>query len=210
MNQNRIKNPNAYATNRSDVQEAFKGSLYDFQTYAQAGQSSLTFFAVPAGQSSKTVADTNMTLAGMLPSPDKFVVETIEIFVWPGNVIDTVAATATNAAGNADDVYNFIKSGYLEFNIGSKRVLQEAPLGKFPPSVGMRLEQMSSGTFITSDKLMRSSYAVPSGLLYRCQPELSLFPAENFSVTLNWPTAIAWSVAGRVGVVLGGQRSRNL
>lgn len=205
-----IKNPNRFATNRSDIQEAFKGSLYDFQAYAQAGQTSLTFFAVPAGQSSKTFADTNMTLAAQLPAPEKFIVETIEIYVFPGNVIDTPTPTTTNAAGNADDVYNFIKSGWLEFNIGSKNVLREAPLGKFPPSVGMRLEQMSSGTFTTSDKLARSSYAVPSGLLYRCNPELGLVAGENFAVTLNWPTAVAWSVAGRVGVVLGGQRSRNL
>lgn len=206
---NRIKNPNAFGTNRADVQEAFKASLYDFQDYAAAGQTSLTFFAVPAGQSSKTYADTNMTLAGMLPSPDKFIVETIEIFVFPLNAIDTVASTTTNAAGNADDVYKFIKSGFLEFNIGSKTVLREAPLGKFPPSVGMRLEESHAVT-ATSVALFRSSYAVPSGLLYRCQPEIALFPGENFSVTMNWPAAVTWSVLGRVGVVLGGQRSRNL
>ncbi|MGZ7265373.1 hypothetical protein ACXWP3_09695, partial [Streptococcus pyogenes] len=52
-----------YSVNRPGW-EAIKQSLYDYQAYAAAGQTNLTFFALPVGQSSKTLSDTNMTLAG--------------------------------------------------------------------------------------------------------------------------------------------------
>lgn len=204
----RIPNPQQYSVNRPGV-EAVRSSLYDFQTYAGAGQTQLLFFQVPAGQGGKTKADTNMEAAGALPSPKRFVVETIEIYFYAGSVIDTATGVAA-AANQADDVYSFAKSGFLDFFIGSKSYLTEAPLGRFPPSCGLKVDSSLAGTFAAGSS-QKSEYATMNGLIYRVQPEVTLEPTQNFNVSLNWPVAVAMpsAVAARVGVVMRGLLYRN-
>ena len=63
-----------YNVNRAGSIEAVRASLYDFQTYAAAGQTSLTFFQVPQGQSGKTKADTNMEAAWRLAAPKRYLI----------------------------------------------------------------------------------------------------------------------------------------
>lgn len=204
-----FKNPANFSVNRAG-KEQIRSSLYDFQTYASAGQTSLTFFQVPIGQSSKTKADTNMEQAGSLPSPKQFIIETIEVYMYPGNVIDVVASSATNVASQADDVYAVMKSGFLDLFIGSKSYLTEAPIGRFPPSCGMRVDQSMTGTFAAAN-MVKGEYATMTGLIYRLQPEITLEPTQNFNVSLNWPTAVALpsGVNGRIGVVMRGILQRN-
>ncbi len=89
MNGNRGNIPNlaelqSYAVNRKGQYEGIRQSLYDYQTYASAGQTSLSFFQVPVGQAGKTIADTNMEVSGTLPQPKHFLVESCEIRFWPG------------------------------------------------------------------------------------------------------------------------------
>ena len=203
------RNPQQYSVNRAN-KETIRSSLYDFQTYANAGQIQLTFFAVQKGQGGKTLADTNMEAAGALPSPKQFLVETIELYFFSGVPIDTVATTATNTAKQADDLYQFAKGGYLDFFIGSKSYLTEAPLGRFPASTGLKLETSLAGTF-AAPNMAKSEYATTTGLIYRVQPEILLEPTQNFNVTLNWPLAVALpsGVDGRVGVVMRGMLYRN-
>ena len=82
-----------YNVNRPGQIEGIRSSLYDFQTYAAAGTTTqYTFFQVPVGQSSKTLADTNMEAAGSLPSPKSFLVESIEVCIFPGLSPSTIGA----------------------------------------------------------------------------------------------------------------------
>jgi len=204
-----MKNPNQFSVNRPG-KEGIRSSLYDFQAYAAAGQTSLNFFQVPIGQAGKTKADTNMETAGALPSPKQFIIETLEVYFYPGVPIDTIAPTATNTAKQADDMYQFAQSGYLDLFIGSKSYLTEAPLGRFPMSCGLNVEQSISGVF-AAPLMVKSQYAQTSGLIYRVQPEITLEPTQNFNVSLNWPVAVALpsTVIGRVGVVMRGMLFRN-
>lgn len=204
-----IRNPERFSVNRAG-KEAVRSSLYDFQTYAAAGQTQLTFFAVQKGQSGKTAADTNMEAAGALPSPKQFRIESIELYFFPGSPINTVATTATNTAKQADDMYAFATGGFLDLFIGSKSYLTEAPLGRFPASTGIRVDQSMSGTF-AAPNMAKGEYAAMTGLIYRVQPEILLEPTQNFAVTLNWPTVVALpsTVAARVGVVMRGILYRN-
>lgn len=192
------------------VKNVIRSSLYDFQTYAAAGQSSLTFFQVPIGQSGKTKADTNMEQAGSLPAGKSFLIETLELYFFPGSRIDVAASTATNLATQADDLYQFAQNGFLELFIGSTTFLTEAPLGRFPSSTGLTVQNALAAT-LTAPAMFKSSYAQTSGLLYRIQPELTLRSTENFNVSLNWPALIAnpSGVAARIGVVMRGQLQRN-
>lgn len=199
-----------YNVNRPGQIEGIRQSLYDFQTYAAAGQTSLTFFQVPVGQSGKTKADTNMETAGSLPAPKRFFVESIEIMFFPGSAVDTFAAAAAANAAQADDVYSIMKSGWLDFFIGSKSYLTEAPIGRFPPRTGLKLNNALATNSATVGEV-KSEYANFGGQVYKLDPGILLVPTQNFNISLNWPTAVALpsTIAGRIGIVLNGILYRN-
>lgn len=193
----------AYDVNRSGAYEAVKASLYDFQTYAQAGQTQLNFFQVPVGQSSKTFEDTNMEVAGSLPAPKNFFVTGIEVFYFPGTLPAVYGAQAVAAPIN--DVYKVSKSGWLDFYIGSKSYLQEAPIGRFPAKNGLIVSAaLSDTTTAGATQQNRVQYANFGGRPYDLQPGILLRPTQNFRVSLNWPTALAVTADSRIGVVLSG------
>jgi hypothetical protein len=197
-----------FNVNRVGQYEAVRQTLYDFQTYANAGTTtSYTFFQVPKGQSAKTLADTNLTLAGTLAAPINFFVQSIEVVVFPG--VNPATEVATNAISNfTNDIYVLSKAGFLDFFIGSKSYLQEAPLGKFPPKTHLHGWSAISQSDSTASTLARGSieYAAFGGRPYFIDPGILLAPTQNFSVTLNFPTTTALPSAAdaRIGVVLDG------
>jgi len=203
---------NKFAVNRGGEYEGIRQTLYDFQTYAQAGQTSLNFFQVPQGQGGKTIADTNMETAGTLPAPKHFLVQSIELFFFPAEDIVTISnAAATDAVltNNSNDVQKFIEGGSLDFFIGSKSYLQEAPLGRFPPKTKLDVEhsvalQMKQATAADEAGQVSSDYSVAAGRPYFIAPNVLLTPTQNFNVKINWPTAVAISADARVGCVMDG------
>ena len=218
-----------YAVNRPGQFEGVRQSLYDFQIYPTAGSTQLTFFALPQGQgvsshtgnaaNPKGLWDTNMEQAGSLPNPKSFLVESIELYFEPGSVataatyttqvVFSFVAVPTNAvpisAGAANDVDIVRKSGYLEFFIGSKAYLQEAPLGRFPPKVQMGLDAAVSSNSATTGAIAAVS-AKMTGRPYFLNPPVFLAPTQNFSIKLNFPVVVATPSGfnARVGVVLDG------
>ncbi len=200
-----------YNVNVPGQVEGIRQSLYDFQAYAQAGQTSLNFFQTPQGQSSKTLADTNMTAAGQLAAPQSFLIEAIEIHWFPGNsVAPGIAAAPTQPFPNLFDTNAVAKSGWLNLFIGSKSYLNEAPIGRFPPSTGLAVfNSATDTTTAASSRYVYSDYSRFTGLPFRMSPPILLVPTQNFSVSLNWPTAVAVTAAGRIGVVMRGILYRN-
>lgn len=200
-----------YNVNRPGQIEGIRASLYDFQTYAHAGTTTqYTFFQVPVGQSSKTLADTNMEAAGSLPSPKSFLVESIEVCIFPGLSPLTLGAAQTDDFSN--DVYAWTKGGYLNFFIGSKSYLTEAPLGRMPPRNAMHgYGAIADATTAAAALCSKLSYASPAGQPYMLAPPILLVPTQNFNVTLNFPTTLAMPSGqdARVGVILNGILYRN-
>lgn len=198
-----------YVVNRAGW-EAIKQTLYDFQAYSAAGESVLNFFALPVGQGGKTLSDTNMTLAGQLPTNQEFLVTGIQVHFFPGT--PTVAKSMPSAIGvpvaatNVNDAFIFRRQGHLEFIIGSKPYLQEAPLMKFPPRNSFHLEAGFSGTTALSALANRSTYGDANGVPYLLNPaNLLLTSNQNFSVSLNWPEGLQLITdPARVGIVLDG------
>jgi hypothetical protein len=199
-----------YRVNRPGQLEVFRQSLYDFQAYAQAGQTNLTFFQVPVGQSSKTKADTNMSLAGQLPAGQQFLVQSMEVYFFPGTIVPGVGPVANLIDGFTNDVWAVAKGGWLEFTVGSKTYLTEAPLMRFPPKTRLDGWASENGNTTPGAALYtRTSYAVPAGRPYPIDPYILLESTQNFSVNLNWPAAVAVTNAGRIGMVLDGLLIRN-
>lgn len=200
-----------YNVNRPNQVEAIRSSLYDTLQYAQAGQTQLQFFQVPKGQSSKTFAETNMTAAGSLPSPQSFLIETIEIYFRPGELPGNLSAANTPIIPTfLNDVYEFYTvAAWLELFIGSKAYLDEAPLLKFPPRCGLSGFAASSDAASTATSSTMVNYASAAGPIYELDPPILLVPTQNFNVTLNWPTANGLTANALVTVQLGGILYRN-
>ena len=201
-----------YSVNREGW-EVVSQTLYDFQAYAAAGQTQLTFFQVPVGQGGKTLSDTNMKLAGQLPANQEFLVSSIEIYFYstvPAVAADNPAAFGAGAiADNINDVWTVGRTGNLSLEIGAKPYLQEAPLGRFPPKTYMHVEAaLSDATTAAADLQSRIAFAHWAGRPYFLEPEkLRLISTQNFAITLNWPEgiqALPSGNPGRIGVVLDG------
>lgn len=222
MNGNRGNIPNlaelqSYAVNRKGQYEGIRQSLFDFQTYAAAGQTSLTFFQVPIGQGGKTIADTNMDLSGSLAQPKHQLVESLEIYFYPlpispasdGQIVSNVTTIAPSEFAN--DVYAVGRSGSARLFIGSKTYNEEAPLMRYPPKVCLKTEfavalEFKQTVAADAEEQVTADYATFHGRPYFINPAVLLIPTQNFSVTLTWPTAVALPSGqdARIGVVLDG------
>jgi len=202
-----LKDLKAFEVNRSDSQEVIRQSLYDFQTYDAAnGHSTINFFQVPVGQSSKTLEDTNMEIAGSLPSPKRFLAESVEVFFFPGDDPSSFGAQAANDFVN--DVYKVLKTGYLRLFIGSKDYLIEGPLLRFPQKVCFDFDSaLSDATTAGSDAQSVIAYATAKGRPYRLQPPVLIPPTQNFKVEIAWPNgaqSLNSANDAKIGVVLDG------
>lgn len=200
-----------YNVNRPDQIEAIKQSLYSRLTYTAAGVAQLKFFQTQVGAAaSPTLGTTNMRAAGSLPAPLSFLVQTIELFMFPTAVLTATGAAAVVAAFS-NDIWLMSKGvGWLEFYIGSKAYLDEAPLMKFPPRAGLGGFTSMAGQG-TDDAFTILNYASPSGPVYDLVPPILLVPTQNFEITLNWPTATTVVLSADMDIVcnLGGILYRN-
>ena len=186
-----------------DQWEAIKQSLYDYQTYALAGTTQQIFFAVPAGQGGKTKEDTNMTLAGQLPTNNLMLVESIEIS-FTSNTLPSIAGV-DGVISSINDAYIFRRRGWLLFTIGQKDYLTEGALMRFPEKAYFETSAAVSQAGEVADAAQRVGYATARGRPYLLNPPLLLIENQNFQVALNWPTAQPITADARVGVILDGQ-----
>jgi hypothetical protein len=216
---------NARRVTNPGQSEIIRQRLYDYQLYANAGTTQLSFFQQPVGSgitsalggtvgAVKTLFDTNMTLGGTLPSGQAYMVESIEVVFFPGSVttantytpigMSTFNATAAAAvAGAANDVNTFYQSGLLEFNILSKNYLRETPLLAFPPKANFALDAaVATNSATTAEVALTQARA--AGRPYYIDPSISLQPAVNFEVVIRFPAAVAVTNNARVGVILDG------
>jgi hypothetical protein len=197
---------NQYNPNRPDQIEAIWQPQYDLPVgnYATTGQSSLAFFQVPFGSGStpKTYAQTNLQLGGQFPAPTAFLVTAIMVLYTPAATTSQVATAAARAATNWNDVVSVGNSGYLEFSIGGKVYLRDAPIGKFAPNFSFSGVAALSGTQ-TAGNQGDVQYARAAGRYYEITPFL-IPQTQNFSVTLYWPTLATVSAASNIGVIMDG------
>jgi len=216
---------NARRVTNPGQSEIIRQRLYDYQLYANAGTTQLSFFQQPVGSgitsalggtvgAVKTLFDTNMTLGGTLPSGQAFMIESIEVCFFPGSVttsntytpigMSTFNATAAAAvAGAANDVNTFYQSGLLELNILSKNYLRETPLLAFPPKANFALDAaVATNSATTAEVALTQARA--AGRPYYIDPSISLQPAVNFEVVIRFPAAVAVTNNARVGVILDG------
>lgn len=220
-----------FSVNRAGA-EGIRQSLYDHLLYPTAGQAQLNFFALPQGQgiatalgavvgSAKTISDTNMESAGMLPAGKSFLLTSVEVAFEAGlsAAVNTftpavpslfAVAAAAAVAAQINDVASFYMSGSLKLFIGSKTYLEEAPLKRFPPKTQFTLDVAVATNSATVGEVAAASAKI-SGRPYQVSPPVYLENNQNFVVQMNWPAAVATPSGfnARVGVILDGFLYRN-
>lgn len=194
-----------FRVNMAGAFEELSWTLFDYATYANAGQTSLSFFQSPVGAAGKTFADTNMDLAGQIPAGQSFIVTAIGVDFFPSQSPEATIANNKHTA----DVYAVMKSGILEFKIGSKLYKNEGPLERFPCK--NRLAGFSSAATTVAATNIVVDYAKSAGQIHEIVP-VKLTSNQNFVVTLKWPSVVALPSAadGRIGVHLYGSLFRNV
>jgi hypothetical protein len=199
-----------YNPNVPDQVEGIKWNLYDSIAYPSAGATQLVFFQSPEGQNGKTLADTNMTNAGMLPSPQAFLVTGLGFYFFPGEVPSAGPAAAADSAF-INDVYTFWTSNaWMSFSIGSKVYLQEAPLLKMPPENGLTgFAAFSNASTAAAAQAVSVGYATAAGTPYDLNPPLLVPTTQNFKISLNWPTATPVFANAKIYCNLTGYMYRN-
>lgn len=198
-----INDLSKYGINIANIKDVSYNPIYDYQTYNAAGHTTLSFFQVPIGQSSKTLADTNMKLAGQLSSGESFLATGIQVEFFPAAAD---LSTADETAQFAYDYYNVMTSpAYLQFNILNKDFAQQGPLNKFPPAQRFDFDAaMATGNAV----IHTASMLQGTGQLFEMIPQ-ALLPSQSFNVTINFASAVAVNTAGRIGVTLRGYRYRD-
>ena len=182
-----------YNVNRVNQYEVIWQPLYEYQTYAAAGQTLLTFFQNTVGSIAGGKSTTNILAAGQLPRPQEFLITGIQVTFEVGAAVSIAAATQVNL----QDVFDVSNSGNLDLFVGSKSYLTDAPIGVFPQQWGVGGET-SNGAVQSAD------YARPVGRYYSITP-VKLPANQNFNVTLNWPEGVVTTTtAGVIGVRLDG------
>ncbi len=213
-----------HRTTVAGVADAVWSPLYDYQAYATAGFLQASFFAVPQGQGTtsspgatgpKTIADTNMQVAGQLPRGNRFLCVGIEVEFWPGSTpgLTTIAApTAAQTGRNWNDVYNVLKAGSLTLNIQQRVYAQDAPLGKFPTQT--RLSGVGTNTYsnttATTIGYQQIEYATSCGAGYSIIP-VYIESTQFFNCVIQFPALVATpsTVDARIGVRLLGNLIRD-
>lgn len=180
--------------------------LYDRQTYPAAGATQFTFFQQPIGQSGRVLADTNMTLAGTLSTDLRFLVLgiSVEILLSSLDIFSSVAGAEDLFMRNYYDVITGRSA--LTFTIGAQPQLQQGPLTQFPPTTWIDMAGALSQTLNATEHGM--TFAQLKGKPYQTSPIL-ITSNQNFSVTLDFPTAIAVNTAGAIICRLHGYKYRS-
>jgi len=167
----------------NDVLDVIVEPRYDTVLLPAAGAGLLTFFAVPLGQpggvfipaaaGAKTLADTNMDLAGQLPGGYNF------------KLLGFRAMYGWNMS--TQDLQTVINGAVFTFTIGSKPFLR-TPLRNIPSGNG---PMGSAATINTSGwPILSNSYSI-------AKKPLDLLQTQNFQVTLTWPGgAVASNTVG--------------
>lgn len=205
--------PKPQAASIKGIKDAQEWTYYDFQTYAAAGQATLTFFQNPVGFNGRTKEDTNFPGAGQLPSGLQFTLQEMQFEFYPGATVPVGAFGAQAAPLFVQDVYAVGSRGYVEFKYLSKNFVEDGPLSRFPTDVrlagfGAFADATTAGAALQS----RLNYAQWAGRPYKTK-NIAINPNTGFTVTVSWPNgvvALPSTVAGRLACRMKGILRRDV
>jgi len=203
----------AHSVGVGGAQDVIWGPLYDSQSYASAGATQLSFFALPQGQGvasgpgagggAKTLLDTNLVLNNQLAVGNEFYAIGSETIFMPGVQNSTAtpfallpgrnAFTATTLGSFTNDMWEVGAGGLKVLAVGTDRkYIQDGPLNLFPPATRMAgwaaMGSLNSATATTYPGAIE--YAQWSGEPYTLVP-IYIQSNQQFQLTITYAFAIA-------------------
>lgn len=186
---------------------ARKGSIYDCVRVAGGatfGPGDVNFFTVPLGGAlaagvPKTLRETNLRQAGMLPANTSLVIERIEV-TYQVNTIAFVDVATTPLAIVAFANF-FVYGASFVLNVGNRPVLEQGPLAKLGAGCGLDSFGFAQNTPALAGAAgggaMSTNNGSPNGTGgYVLEPYyIRIAPSQTFGVTLNFPVAVAVAAA---------------
>lgn len=212
--------------------EVIKARYYDWLLYATAGATVMNFFSTAIGQgfatalgstagTPKTKSDTNLVLPNQLPSGVEFLIDSIEVHFLPGSVntantytpaaISVFNATAAAAVlGAINDVNTILQSGVLTLTVLNKTYVVDGPLYTFPPKTWIEHTSAIASNAAVATGEVAAGNARAMGRPWYVEPKITLQPAVNFGVKIEWPGVVATPSGfnGRIGVIMDGFEMR--
>jgi hypothetical protein len=188
-------------TQQKVTREVVYQPLYDYVEIAAAtATSAARAFQVPNGSGGKTLADTNMEVAGTIPSPRVQQVEAIGIHV---------KETVPTAVGvPIAELRAILEGGVLVFGTGSKNQFI-LPLVALPPGFGVVFDIVTQAAAATGAQANNGQPGYHAAASLRGYP-IVLDENENISCELQWPTAVTVTAATKVGIYLAGPQTRGI
>lgn len=199
------------------TQDVVYWPLYDANSWASAGQTQLNYFNQPIGQGTttapgasgtKTISDTNMNSAGLLPKGNDFFMTGVEFQLYPG--------VSPEQVGGADLVNNFVndtfnanKSGNVTFTVQNRVYIQDGPLVNFPSSARLFVAAAVGGTNTAGTQSISDiAYACAVGDPYEITP-VYIEATQGFQLNIAWPVAVTLSATARLFARMRGYLIRN-
>lgn len=206
LNQPALSDLDKYGVQVRNVKDVTWNPLYDYQTYPAAGGTTFTFFQVPIGQSSKTLADTNMRLAGQLSAGEAFLITGVQVELY---LAAASLATDDATVEYAEEFYSVMTAdAYLQLNVLNKDFVQQGPLIKFLPDQHFEMNSAISTADTTTPATHSSSIMQVIGKTYEIIP-IALSANQSFDVSINFSSAVAVTADAKIGVSLRGYRIRS-
>ena len=162
------------------VIEVITQPLYDQVSFAQGAAFAKTIlFQTPKGQGGKTLAQTNMTQAGILPNPQRFTIYAICVLISN----NTIPA----------DMFNLVTNVSFELDINTKPYFQ-GPLVTLPAGRGFRLDSIANVGQAVAACGFIDAYSTTNGVpdpraVYTLDAPITIEQGEQFQVVLNPETA---------------------
>lgn len=176
----RVKNPVV-----GGIEDYISQPIYDSVSFAAAAAfAQQTMFQAPRGQAGKTLAQTNMTIAGSLPNPQRLILRALRIFISNGTV--------------PSDMFNLLQNVSVTLNIGTKPYFLGF-LGLLSAGCGAIVTAASQvGTAPAgSAPVFSTSNGLPDQRsVFSLNQPITIEQGEPFQVILNPDVAFNFAAAG--------------
>lgn len=182
--------------------EYIGSALWDTVTYTSAATTRLTLFDQKRANRSLG----NLPLAGTLPDPQGFLIQSLRFYPVVRPEATTAAATSVTQTGTSDDVAQLVNTGILELRLLNKEYGQW-PLFMLPSGGGVWSFFQTGDIDVVVDFAVNG---VPDARnAYVLQEPLFIPPVTEIGCTLSWPAALTLALGNTdLKVIFDGQMVR--
>jgi hypothetical protein len=163
------------------------------------------FFCTPVGCNGKRMEETNMYLAGQMPTGNELLITQIGVYFVPNS-----KGRFSSWKSDAEDTLKVLGCGMLTFEVMNRRYLQLAPLAALPPGFPMywahdeaALSKLLVPTVAEGEKVDK----FPGAPGFKMTP-IYIIAGQSFSVRLHTEERFTLNSRGKLGVILYGQLLR--